>query len=72
MMFIGGGVGGVGRIGGGARRAATGAPDFSLSATSASTQWGTVAVGDLIPFNAPAGVTFRLVNEPAGLAVVNG
>jgi hypothetical protein len=72
MMFIGGGVGGVGRIGGGARRVASGVPDFSLSASTATTTGGTVAIGDLIPINAPAGVTFRLVNEPAGLAVGNG
>jgi hypothetical protein len=47
-------------------------PDFSLSASTATTTWGTVAIGDLIPSNAPAGVTFRLVNEPAGIAVGNG
>ena len=66
--FIGGGVGSVGRVGG-IRRSV---PDFALSAATATTQWGTVSIGDLIPSNAPAGVTFRLVNEPAGLAVVNG
>ncbi|WP_353200781.1 hypothetical protein [Sandarakinorhabdus sp.] len=72
MMFIGGGVGGAGRIGGGGRRPAPGTPDFSLSNSSATTAWGTVSIGDLAPINAPAGVTFRLVDEPAGLAVVNG
>jgi hypothetical protein len=72
MMFIGGGVGGVGQIGGGARLVASGAPDFSLSNSAATTIWGTVSIGDLIPSNAPAGVRFELVGEPAGLAVVNG
>jgi hypothetical protein len=72
MTFIGGCVGSVGRVGGGGRRVASGAPDFSLSNSSAATTWGTVAIGDLTPLNAPAGVTFRVVGEPAGLAVVNG
>lgn len=48
------------------------APDFSLSATSVATLWGPVVIGMLIPENVAAGVTFHLVNEPAGLAVVNG
>jgi hypothetical protein len=66
-------VGGVGRVGrfGGVRPAAV--PDFSLSGSSVTTAWGTVAVGDLVPNAAtPVGAYFVLVGEPAGLAVVNG
>ncbi len=68
-------VGAVGRVGlpGVMRRAvAPPAPDFALTATSVTTAWGTVVVGDLVPADAPAGVFFLLVGEPAGLAVVNG
>ena len=75
-MFIGGGVGGVGRIGGGGRRGNTpaGAADFTLSGNSATTVWNAATVfGDLVPNGGtPAGAYFVLVGEPAGLAVVNG
>ena len=47
-------------------------PDFVLTNSEVTTAWGVVTVGDLVPINAPAGVTFRLVFEDAGLAVVNG
>jgi hypothetical protein len=77
--MIGGGVGGIGRVGGGARRAATPpAPppvfDFTLSGTTATTVWnGTAVFGDLVPVGISAAeVYFELVNEDAGLAVVNG
>ncbi len=49
-----------------------GGADFTLSGTSVTTAWATVAVGDLTPVDAPAGAYFVLVGEPAGLAVVNG
>lgn len=65
------GVGNVGRVGG-QRRVAPSEPDFALSASSVATVWGEVVVGDLLPLNAPAGVSFVLVDETAGLAVVNG
>jgi hypothetical protein len=67
-------IGYVGRPGllGAARRQAVGTADFAQSAVTVTATWGTVAIGDLIPSNAPAGITFQLVNEPAGLAVVNG
>jgi hypothetical protein len=70
-------IGAVGRVGlfGRAPRAVApaGGPDFSLSNNNVVTAWGTVVVGDLIPNAAtPAGVSFVLVGEPAGLAVVNG
>ncbi len=47
-------------------------PDFSLSNATVTPAWGVVAVGNLVPSNAPAGAYFVLVGEPAGLAVVNG
>lgn len=65
------GVGTVGQIGG-QRRIASFEPDFALSASSVTTAWDNVVVGDLIPLNAPDGVSFVLVGETAGLAVVNG
>jgi hypothetical protein len=68
-------IGAVGRVGqmGGRRVTPAGVPDFSLSGSSVTTAWGTVAVGDLVPNAAtPAGAYFVLVGEPAGLAVVNG
>lgn len=77
-------IGAVGRIGaiGGTRYARpqspAGVPDFSLTNASVSTAWGTVAVGQLLPVNAPAGSFFLLVEtagaagENTGFAVVNG
>ena len=67
-------LGAVGRIGlsAGARVVVITSPDFTLSNAAVTTAWGTVQIGALNPVNAPAGVTFRVVNEPAGLAVVNG
>jgi hypothetical protein len=67
-------IGAVGRVGlfGGPPRAAA-APDFTLSNASVSSGWNPVVVGELIPNAAtPPGVYFVLVDEPAGLAVVNG
>lgn len=49
-----------------------GEPDFTLSANTVTTTWGTQPIGDLTAINAPAGAYFVLVNEDAGLAVVNG
>ncbi len=50
-----------------------GGPDFTIGSTSVATAWDTVTIGELIPNAAsPAGVSFVLVGEPAGLAVVNG
>lgn len=73
MIGLIGGVGRVGLFGRAPRAVAAGGPDFSLSNSSVVTAWGTVVVGDLIPNAAtPAGVSFVLVGEPAGLAVVNG
>lgn len=69
-----GSVGLIGRVGG-ARRlpvAAAGAPDFSLSNSVVGTAWDVRLIGELLPVNAPAGVIFELVDEPAGIAVVNG
>lgn len=55
------------------RAGSAGVPDFSLSNSSVATSWGTAIVGELIPNGAtPPGVYFVLVDEPAGLAVVNG
>lgn len=62
--FSGGG--GLSPAGGGSE------PDFSLSENTVTTEWGPIVVGNLIPLNAPAGVSFVLVNEDAGFAVVNG
>jgi hypothetical protein len=68
------GVGLVGRVGQGRRMPpmAAGVPDFTLSSTSVVTAWDGRLVGELLPVNAPAGSFFVLVDEPAGLAVVNG
>lgn len=68
-----GNVGGVRRV-----AAATGGADFSLSASSVTTAWTAVVVGELVPVNAPAGAFFMLVEaagatgDDTGLAVVNG
>ncbi len=72
--MIGGGVGRVGSVGGGARLvpAAPATPDFTLSASAVTTAWGEVVVGSLTPINAPADVSFVLVAETAGFAVING
>lgn len=48
------------------------APGFTISNTTVTTAWGNVVVGELIPLNAPPGAYFRLRDETAGLAVVNG
>lgn len=73
MIGLIGAVGRVGRFGHAPRPVAVGGPDFSLSNNNVVTAWGLVAVGDLTPNAAtPAGVSFVLVGEPAGLAVVNG
>jgi hypothetical protein len=57
---------------------AAGGPDFTLSNSTVTTEWGTVEVGTLTPVDAPAGVYFLIVEdtnptgEYAGIAVVNG
>lgn len=50
------------------------AADFTLSGTSAATAWNTTSVfGNLVPTGVvPGSARFVLVDEPAGLAVVNG
>ncbi len=64
----------IGRVGQGRRlpMAAAGAPDFTLSNSVISTAWDVRLIGELLPVNAPAGVIFVAVGEPAGLGVVNG
>ena len=69
------GVGRIGRVGGAGRTLPAppaGGPDFTLSNNSVVTAWDVRVVGELLPVNAPAGSYFVLVDEPAGLAVVNG
>jgi len=73
MIGLVGGLGRVGRFGRAPRVAVAAGPDFTLSATAVTTVWGVVMVGELTPNAAtPAGAFFVLVDEPAGLAVVNG
>jgi hypothetical protein len=51
----------------------TGQLNFNLSNAGVITAWNSaVMIGSLIPINAPAGAYFVLVDEPAGIAVVNG
>lgn len=73
MIGLIGAVGRPGSIGGARMRAqVVRAADFTVSATSVETLWGTVLIGELLPADAPAGAYFMIVGEPAGLAVVNG
>ena len=70
------GVGLVGAVGAQARRRAPAPPpaiDFTLSAATVTTAWGPVVIGELVPSGiGAADVYFELVDEDAGLAVVNG
>lgn len=69
-----GAVGLIGRVGQGRRLPAVagGAPDFSLTNSVVGAAWDVRLIGELQPVNAPGGVYFVLVDETAGLAVVNG
>lgn len=74
------GVGRIGAVGGsrGGSAAPAVPPDFTLSASTVTTAWGLVTIGDLSPTGAPADAYFMLVEsiavsgDEAGLAVVNG
>ena len=77
MIGLVGGIGLVGRVGMAGWRARPPAPppaiDFTLTASTVTTAWGTVVIGELVPSGIDAAdVYFELVDEDAGLAVVNG
>lgn len=70
-----GSIGRTGQVGASTYKSSVAPPvtiDFTLSNNTATTQWGTVTIGELLTSNAPEGSYFVLVDEPAGLAVVNG
>lgn len=70
-----GAVGRVGAVGGSRGRAAVApaGPDFTLSNSTVTTDWGRAVVGELVPSGVdPGSVYFVLVGDPAGIAVENG